>query len=50
MCACRAGTAIFEFPGGVELKDAFKAALDGVGRGLSEDEVQAVSKGQQAGG
>lgn len=36
------GTAIFEFPGGVELKDAFKAALDGVGRGLSEDEVQAV--------
>ncbi|KAL4422440.1 hypothetical protein ABPG75_008637 [Micractinium tetrahymenae] len=36
------GTAIFEFPGGVELKEAFKARLDAVGQGLSEEEVQAV--------
>lgn len=39
--AC-AGTAIFTFPGGVELKEAFKAQLDDVGRQLSEEEVQAV--------
>ncbi|KAL4436102.1 hypothetical protein ABPG77_005550 [Micractinium sp. CCAP 211/92] len=36
------GTAIFEFPGGVELKEAFKAQLDAVGEGLSEEEVQAI--------
>jgi hypothetical protein len=38
-----AGTAIFEFPGGVELKDAFKARIDEVGAGLGEADVQAVS-------
>ena len=37
-----AGTAIFEFPGGTELKDAFKAAMDDAGRQLSEEEVQQV--------
>lgn len=36
------GTAIFEFPGGVELKEKFKQQLDEVGRGLSEDEIQQV--------
>lgn len=36
------GTAIFEFPGDVELKEAFKEQLDEVGRGLSEDEIQQI--------
>lgn len=36
------GTAIFEFPGGVELKEAFKEQLDEVGRGLSEEEIQQI--------
>lgn len=36
------GTAIFDFGGGVELKDAFKQRLDAVGAGLSEEEVQAI--------
>ncbi|PRW60607.1 40S ribosomal S21-2 [Chlorella sorokiniana] len=36
------GTAIFEFPGGVELKEAFKERLDEVGRGLSEEETQQI--------
>lgn len=49
VCCASAGTAIFTFPGGVELKEAFKAQLDAVGRGLSEEEVQAVSMFEEAG-
>ena len=44
-CCLSAGTAIFEFPGGVELKEAFKEQLDEVGRGLSEEEIQQVGVG-----
>ncbi|KAI3429775.1 hypothetical protein D9Q98_010088 [Chlorella vulgaris] len=36
------GTAIFEFPGGLELKDAFKRQLDVVGAGLNGTELQAM--------